>query len=63
VIAEKLAALGQLTTGVAHEINNPTAVILGNLEIINDEIGDAGKPVKDEIDLFIVCIRPKRHSC
>ncbi|MCP3870336.1 MAG: HAMP domain-containing protein [Gammaproteobacteria bacterium] len=53
VISEKLAALGELTAGVAHEINNPTAVILGNLDIMTDELGAAAEPVHGEIDLII----------
>ena len=53
VVAEKLAALGELTAGVAHEINNPTAVILGNLDVIIDEMGSGLAPVQDEIDLII----------
>jgi signal transduction histidine kinase len=35
--AEKLAALGTLVSGIAHEINNPLYGVLGSAEIILDE--------------------------
>ncbi|ENI4485851.1 sensor histidine kinase [Vibrio fluvialis] len=56
IVHEKLAALGELTAGIAHEINNPTAVILGNTELIRFELGDDAKRVEEEIDAIMLQI-------
>ncbi|MGL1833558.1 sensor histidine kinase [Rhodocyclaceae bacterium SMB388] len=52
VMSEKLAAIGELTAGVAHEVNNPVAVIQGNLDVLRDVLGPAAEPVRDEIRLI-----------
>ena len=49
VVNERLAALGELTAGIAHEINNPTAVILGNVELMKFELGNDTDRVEEEI--------------
>jgi signal transduction histidine kinase len=39
VHSEKMASLGQLTAGIAHELNNPLAFIYSNLDILKDTVG------------------------
>ncbi|PKO44446.1 MAG: two-component sensor histidine kinase [Betaproteobacteria bacterium HGW-Betaproteobacteria-3] len=52
VKSEKLAAIGQLTASVAHEINNPIAVIQGNLDLMRETLGDHAQPVAAELRLM-----------
>ncbi len=41
--SEKLATVGQLTASIAHEINNPIAVIQGNLDLLRELLGAEGQ--------------------
>jgi signal transduction histidine kinase len=51
VRSEKLAAIGQLTASIAHEVNNPIAVIQGNMDLLRDLLGPAAQPVAAELKL------------
>lgn len=53
VMSEKLASIGEITAGVAHEINNPVAVIQGNLEILRASLSlEAQEDLQMELDLI-----------
>ena len=52
VMSEKLAAIGEITAGVAHEINNPIAVMQGNLEIVRNVMGDKAGQAQVELRLL-----------
>jgi two-component system NtrC family sensor kinase len=52
IMSEKLAAIGEITAGVAHEINNPIAVMQGNLEVARNLMGDRAELAKTEFRLL-----------
>jgi signal transduction histidine kinase len=45
--SDKLAAIGQLTSGIAHEINNPAAVVLSNLRYVKEALAQGAQTPED----------------
>jgi predicted ATPase/signal transduction histidine kinase/CheY-like chemotaxis protein len=45
--ADRLASLGTLAAGIAHEISNPTAYVAANLSFLRDELHDRNAAIGD----------------
>ncbi|NML75842.1 HAMP domain-containing protein [Rhizobium sp. S-51] len=52
IMSEKLAAIGEITAGVAHEINNPVAVMQGNLDVVRSVLGERADELATEFRLI-----------
>jgi two-component system NtrC family sensor kinase len=50
--SEKLAHMGQLSAGIAHELNNPLGVVIMYSNILLDE-SKAGDPVREDLKLIV----------
>jgi len=61
---EKMASLGQMTAGIAHEINNPLAFVLGNEQVLKRDFDDLLTFINSLGDVLpeIAALSPRIHS-
>jgi signal transduction histidine kinase/CheY-like chemotaxis protein len=69
---ERMASLGRMIAGTAHELNNPLAIVLGNAQLLRDENGlgsqgrqmvesilSASERARDIVHTFLTLSRPR----
>ena len=56
-VTTKLAAMGRLTSGVAHEVRNPLNAMVLQLELLKSKLQDQGERVKPQLEILSTEIR------
>ena len=58
-----MASLGQLSAGIAHELNNPAGFVYGNVDILRDYVTDLERLLKVYDEIALPCRQAfgKRH--
>lgn len=59
-LAERLASLGKVASGIAHEINNPLGIILNRIECMEADASRSPVPVEVRRDLVAVRAQAER---
>ena len=49
MVSDRMASIGVLAAGVAHEINNPLAAVVANLELVSRDLGERDSALRDEV--------------
>src|SRR5438270_926750 len=66
LMADRMAAVGTLASGLAHEINNPLACVTANLELLREELapppGDGAPPPKMSPDEILAALDDAREG-
>ena len=60
--SEKLAHMGQLSAGIAHELNNPLGVVIMYSNILLEEAA-AGDPVREDLETYSRTGRQVQKNC
>lgn len=54
---EKLAVMGRLGADVAHELNNPLAIIIGQTQLILHNMEEKPSPLKSQLEIVMQSAR------